>query len=215
MTVPAPSPEPMKSSLLGFYVITGVILALFAAGYFAWTPLRLRYAIYSVRQKYGDPYPAVRSGDQLHADEWFTCCLDHACKGNRSAMDAIIDFSGVMVDDGEWELSPGVVLPASACAGYLAAKAQPEIFLQQLSSRSDDRVLHVLPILCRAPLVFNKPPWYMSGNRVNVKAIEAMLQERLSAKDPGDSRLAELTLEFVRDRFAKELATKTKMEYRR
>jgi hypothetical protein len=54
MTTPAPSPEPppaeKKRSLLGFYIAMGVMAALFVAGYFAWTPLRVLYMERQVMQ---------------------------------------------------------------------------------------------------------------------------------------------------------------------
>ena len=40
------SPEPVgkkRKGMLGFYVLTGVALALFGSFYFAWTPLKVRY----------------------------------------------------------------------------------------------------------------------------------------------------------------------------
>lgn len=51
MTAPAPSgPVERSKRMLGFYVSTGVALALFVGGWFAWTPLRVAYYARQVRK---------------------------------------------------------------------------------------------------------------------------------------------------------------------
>jgi hypothetical protein len=51
VTTPAPSgPAKRSKRMLGFYVSIGVVLALFVGGWFAWTPLKLGYAIYRVQR---------------------------------------------------------------------------------------------------------------------------------------------------------------------
>jgi hypothetical protein len=52
MIAPAPSPGPVKrpGRMLVFYVSTGVVLALFVSGWFAWTPLRVWYWEREVRR---------------------------------------------------------------------------------------------------------------------------------------------------------------------
>ncbi len=189
--------KPADYKYLRFVIAAFVLLGLVGLGVYLYEPLRLRYAIYKVRDtdyskpnRWGVGWPV--------ADEWLMCCLQAACEGNRRAMETVIDRAGVKMS--KPIESPLVYLDVT----YLAAAAQPELFFAVLEGRGDKEVLKVLEAVADSA-------YGDSGTRLSVQGLtvpEGLIQEfEMHAKSnkPEPRGVAEAALEFTRRRFAKEL----------
>lgn len=178
--------------LLGFYIAAFVLLGLVVAGVFLYRPLRLRYAIHRVEEIDAACGP-------LGADaEWFEEVEHSAFRGNRSASAALIDYILGR------ELTPG--RPCSRLFEF--AKQQPDLLFALLDERPSGQVLGALGTIVLScglkahPKVFagvTMPLYGADDIRVN---LEIQLQSRL----PEVKGVAQVTLAYLRRRFAKELA---------
>jgi len=188
---------------LRFVIAAFVGLGLVVAGVFLYEPLRLTYAIY--RAQHTKSCYRDKLTDRWVADVWLMRCVRAAGKGNRRAMEVLVERSGVITAD--W----GNSVPRPQLYGgnypypdvaYVAGREQPALLLEVLEAREDEKVLEVLGevVMCingygAVGLPCLAKAEYLDGN----------LKAGCDVADATDARLAREALVFVRRRFAKEL----------
>jgi hypothetical protein len=186
-------------SLAGFYIAVGIVAALFGLGVALRKPLTLGYAIHRVQSD----RPTEPSGIGLRVrDRWLDVCLEAARAGNARAMEALVACSRPAPRAWDVEVRDMDFIGLSRL--FLAAEAQPEVFVAALDRLDDRRAREVVEHIaasCAAAEV---------GDQCDVcfdsPAAQAAELGRLSRSgEPGLSRLAQATLEFVRCRFPEEL----------
>jgi alpha-mannosidase len=203
--------------MLAFYVVTATVAALLIGGFFAYGPLRLRYAIYRVRScnDYEDKNAAYTSPLVTVASKWMRECLEAARKGNRQAMMAVLDHPRVV---------PKYPAPS---VFYLAVQDQPKLALDALSEREDTEVFSALAAL--AVDVHNTRRWssielidlaFAATDAEEVKNrriryLQDFFHKQQKANDNPGRQIAGHALDFMRERFAKELAQAAQEEQKR
>ena len=109
--------KPADRKYLCFVIAAFVLLGLVGLGVYLYKPLRLKYAIYRVRRTdYGKQHNMP--------DEWLNICVDSACRGNRPAMEVVVDHAEITWLADWLEASEGQPLVCSV--GFRAACAQPD-----------------------------------------------------------------------------------------
>jgi hypothetical protein len=183
--------------MAGFYVGMGVVTLLLVAGYFAWTPLRLGYAICRVQCE--EDQPGVED-----ASRWMLACLKAAQAGNAPAMRAVMARTGDHVLVG----APDGTAECGREVAYLAARAQPERFVEYLSSEADERALEVAyHVLFHASLEDAGIGHGMCSELApSVFGITVRTRHLMSSSDPLQVRLAQLVDDHVRARFPDRVA---------
>jgi hypothetical protein len=218
--MPESADQPAKHgrSLIGFYIALGVVATLVGLGVWLYRPLRLAYAINRVESTV--EYLPIRPGMGIPvADKWLLYVTEAARAGNRRAMGVIIGRAGVKTPpkyggSSLWPSSegPDVVV--------LAASDQPQLFLDVLDHCDAGRVLEVMavlgeecersygmfPVAVAKPMRFSPP----AGPADVAARFESVLETARMGSDAERSaalvKLAQPSLTFIRQRFAKEIA---------
>ena len=115
---------PADRKYLGWTVGLFVLLGLVGAGTLLYRPFRLAYVIHHVRHTTWDDL--CKSRDFFDYINSVDECAEVACKGNRLAMEAVIDASG---------LGDGAVSEMTGGIAYRVVAKQPEAFFEVLSQR--------------------------------------------------------------------------------
>jgi hypothetical protein len=199
---PYEPPKPARS-LAGFYVATGAVSLLLLVAVFAYRPLKLRYAIYKVRQNHSR-YQVGPMRRPPHADEWLRLCLDEAGSGNREAMRLLIDISGAKLPWHEEEIGSGGDY-VTYDVTYPVAKSQPDQFFEVLGERSDAEVLRILWALCQSAHAHAGGPSFFRDGHTARQLVDD-LDLLATAKNPEAVRVGAAAAEFARRRFSMELA---------
>jgi hypothetical protein len=189
MTQAGDQPAKHGRSLTGFYIAIGVVAVLFGLGVALYRPLRLRYAAHLVQSAARREAPVVDA-------HWVVECADAACRGNRLGMEAVIDASGTCWTEDEtcYDLA------------YRVAKAQPGEFYEVLGRRPDKQVLRVLADIANACTTVDAGGDLYGIEWPSVSALDKYLVDFSKSREPEARRVAQAAHEFVRRRFAKELA---------
>ena len=182
------------------------LLGLLGLGVLLYQPLRLRYAIYRVERD--------RSRSLSHPNrpnQWLEICLGAAVRGNPRAMDIVIDRHWVRME------SAGNSHPESRSIAFLAAKAQPLVFMRALERVDDRNTLSVLWELASDGFTPEGgfPPdggfVYVPERTGEAAALIKALQTLVNSDDPQSARLGAEARDFVQRRFARELAEPEKV----
>jgi hypothetical protein len=188
--------------MLRFYIVAGVVLVLAVTGFFMYEPFRLSYAIYKVRNTrdyYDSAYVPV-------ADEYLMRCVQGAGQGHRGAMVLAVHHADVMTLDPQAEPSAFPRPQGKKSVGYVAAVAQPDLFLDLLSEKPEGRVRQTLWVLhCDL-----KGECVVTDDYCTPHGLVANFKEDAGSSDHRKARLAEACLNLVRHRFARELAAAEK-----
>ncbi len=112
---PGPTVPRRGGRMLAFYVAIGTVLALFIGGWFAWRPLKLRYAAREVERGARNP------GGQT--TRWCVdYCRERAAEGDPRAVEAVTDYALARVRQGM--TVPGPEAPKWCVEHCLAAAAE-------------------------------------------------------------------------------------------
>jgi hypothetical protein len=146
MTAPAPSsacsqepqevtPVKKRRGMLAFYVSTGVACLLLVGFYFAWTPIKIRYAASQLLQMdCKQPQSAVTLTGGPYK-RWFNLCSTGAANGNTHAMRALVHVQEGMTVGRDYDV-PSLAIPALL--------AQPRLFMAILDEHEDDSAEFIL-----------------------------------------------------------------------
>jgi hypothetical protein len=201
----APTGGPAKPGrgLTGFYVATGAVSLLLLVAVFAYRPLRLRYAMYQVRQNHSR-YEVGPMQRPPPADRWLRLCLDEAGSGNRQAMRLLIDISGAKLP--RHEEAVGSAGDYATCdVTYPVARSQPDQFFEVLGERSDAEVLRVLWAICQSAHAHADGPSFYHEGRTARQLVDN-LDLLATDENPEAVRVGAAAAAFARKRFARELA---------
>jgi hypothetical protein len=123
-----------------------VALAVLLAGVFLYRPLKLRYAIYRVRNT-DYTIPDGHGAECLHPDKWLMLCLDEACRGDRTAMQVVVDCPEIVRLERQAKHHGAVPRsPKGIPVTFIAAQAQPALFFDLLDQRDDATVIRALSV---------------------------------------------------------------------
>jgi hypothetical protein len=131
-----------RRGMLAFYITTGVVVALLAAGYFAWTPLRVSYAM----RRAGSFRVEPGLESSTPADKWLMECVDAACNGHGPAMKLVMDKYQARVS-GNTSVRPSTDHPTEVSeisVAYLPAIARTEEFFSLLAKRTEPDTVSIL-----------------------------------------------------------------------
>jgi hypothetical protein len=212
MTARAPSPElqqgspaetPKRRKLLGFYVAALTLLGLVAAGALVYRPLKIRHSARIVCRK-----------AELGSFSWddgafmghFARCVDAASQGNPLAMDACVAM--LVCQPGRLRKGMPDFYPPPAMREdfYSISARQPALFFAVLGSRTKQEARAALEIILdeasSAGRVRGVPVYFFSTS----SSLVNRAQELSRSSNAEVNRLATAAHEFIRHRFAKELA---------
>lgn len=201
-----------RRGMLAFYVATGVVALLFVGFYFAWKPLRVRYAI-SRLERVSEGDVNTPGFDWEAYQGWSDTCLKAALNGNKQAMRAFMPMLLWKSFDRRTNVSASSVLNSGSA--YAFAWARPTLFFDLLDERSDEeakKVVSDIETFCAdirsmtGELSEDRPP-----TRV-LRELAARLEAHLKAANPEVGGVARRTLAYVRRRFARELAEAEKQQ---
>ncbi len=208
-----------RKGMLGFYIGMGAVAFLLVGAWFAWTPLKLRYAIYKVRKdgpaiRMCDVDPSGCPFDVGMATPWMLVCADAACRGSEPAMELLLENPRVRLSEGGGALADRYENPEEISIIYPAAEDQPRLLFKVLENHSDAEVLRVLMAISDSAasdeeLTITVP----SVERLtDAKSVIDELELFVPARNGPVERVAAAALEFARRRFAKELAEAEKQK---
>jgi hypothetical protein len=174
------------------------LLGLLGLGVLFYKPLRARYAIYKVQHTTWEDIDRGRVAAEDYV-RWANDCLFAACRGNRLAMETVIDA---------YNFGDESIGATTSSLPYKAAAGQPVAFFEVLGNRPPDQILEILMgILMHINGDFDmelRPGDYRLDG--SPRGVVRELGRHLNAKDPEVRRVATAALDFVRCRFTKELA---------
>jgi hypothetical protein len=213
--------------LLGFHVALFAVLGLVIAGALLYKPLELRYAVYKVQRT---RYSTIDDIDISSSDgssppvagKWMNICLDAAKRGNRLAMETIVDKHSTLIAPGTGTsvtITPGT--EGTETVGHVAACRQSELFFEVLDRRDDGKVLETLVgAACQCfdlgdrnaqpediVGMFRAASFRHKGNRRlgTVAGLKDAFVVLKQARAPETRRIAECALDLLRRRFRREL----------
>jgi hypothetical protein len=213
VTAPGP-PESTKRSkrMVGFYVGLGAAVLLFVGAWFAYEPLRLRYAIHRMRSTNYHKHKDIRG----RADRWLLLCVNEAIRGNRAAMRAVMLHPTVDMFP-TWPGMPQDV-PNEVTVIYPVATSQEKLFFEVLATMPDEEAIRVLQVIAAMP-IDEEPGGGVSGqfsrkrpskriqNAVRIESAYIDLGNYMISRRPEISSLKDAAFKFIEHRFAKELVT--------
>ena len=186
-------PRPVRS-LTRFYVAIGVVAVLMGLGILLYKPLRLKYAIH--RLEHADPKECgLYRPLNVQCGRWIDDVARGARRGNVPAMRALLK---------QLSLPGSLELPVYDNAGWVAIH-QPGLFIQELERLPDEDVKMVLQRLLNDLSGYDDsvPGFWQE---VQLKGFAQDFENRLQSKDRRIREAALAALDFMRRRFAKELA---------
>jgi len=174
------------------------LLGLVGLGALLYRPLMLQYAMYRVRSSGYVDEPGLRARP---GDRWLDTCLDAAQSGNHLAMRFLTERA--LLWSGEF--SPRKAIDVSASRLYKAAAAQPELFIAILDRREDQDVIRLIE---HVTISCNSVDCGLHTHPVCEfpRGAEQLLGRLTQSKRPDVQHLAAATQDFIRRRFARELA---------
>jgi hypothetical protein len=175
------------------------LLGLVGAGTLLYKPLKLRYAIY--RLEHTDPEEGTQGRLNAAYALWIDDVAHGARSGNVLAMRTLVK---------QLSLSQARRLPIYDSAGWVAF-SQPDLFIQELAKLPDDGVKMGLWRLLNDMSAYDDPV-PSSWPKVQLRGFAKDLETRLESKNPGIRKAAAVSLDFMKRRFAKELAETEKAE---
>ncbi len=174
------------------------LLGLAGLGALLYRPLRLQYAVYKVRHTTWEQWRRdFDQGKDAAYERYLKECVEAACRGNRPAMEAVIDASG---------FGDGYIAETTSEIAYQVAASQPDAFFRALDRRKAGRVREVLSDIADSCASKSEAEYGPGAEDPSPKSLAKAFKAYSEAKAPEVRLVAAATLDFIRHRFSKELA---------